>query len=277
MLIDVEDKLIDLPKNTIIIEKQMVNFLRTNEGQNIKADIELLKDMGFDKKMINKVYILLRPENIERAIDYMSEIDGIYQHNFLPNSNPNETFLCFICKKRKQFHLDYVPGELLKGEQNNDLIENSQDIINIKDDIIQDNIIDDNGECEVCYEEINKRDIKLNSIPCGHLFCTHCWFNYLKTLITEAKVDQIKCMNHECNRTMTDEFIFKHISEDKSLIEKYNKFKKRVEIIKDKNKKLCPNPDCDSFLQKSDISKYVQCENGHKYCFDCLNPPHEGN
>ena len=35
--------------------------------------------------MINKVYILLRPENIERAIDYMTEIDGIYQHNFFEN------------------------------------------------------------------------------------------------------------------------------------------------------------------------------------------------
>ena len=50
-------------------------------------------------------------------------------------------------------------------------------------------------------------------------------------------------MNHECNKIMTDDFIYKHISEDKNLIEKYNKFKKRVEIIKDKNKKLCPNPD----------------------------------
>ena len=81
-------------------------------------------------------------------------------------------------------------------------------------------------------------------------------------------------MNHECNKIVTDDFIYKHISEDKNLIEKYNKFKKRVEIIKDKNKKLCPNPDCDSYLQKSSISKYVECENGHKYCFDCLCPPH---
>ena len=38
-------------------------------------------------------------------------------------------------------------------------------------------------------------------------------------------------------------------------MEKYKKFKKRAEIIKDKNKKLCPKPDCDSFLQKSNKSK----------------------
>ena len=37
---------------------------------------------------------------------------------------------------------------------------------------------------------------------------------------------------------------------------------------------MCPNPDCDSFLKKS---KYVKCENGHNYCFECLNPAHGNN
>ena len=50
-----------------------------NVGQSIKNDIELLNNMGFDQTMINKVYILLRPENVERAVDYMVEI---YQHEF---------------------------------------------------------------------------------------------------------------------------------------------------------------------------------------------------
>ena len=31
------------------------------------------------------------------------------------------------------------------------------------------------------------------------------------------------------------------------------------------------------FFQKSSTSKYVECENGHKYCFDCLKPPHGNN
>ena len=84
MLINVKENLVAQARNTVMIESKIENLLETNEGQNIKADIELLKDMGYDKKMINKIYILLRPENIERAIDYMSEIDGIYQHNFLP-------------------------------------------------------------------------------------------------------------------------------------------------------------------------------------------------
>ena len=275
MKIDVEENLIETNQaNSSMIEEEINEFLEKDEGQNIKEDIELLKTMGFDKKMINKVYILLRPENIERAIDYMTEIEGIYQHNFISNNNPNEKALCFICKKPKNNHLDYIPDDILiNAELNNNDINNNQIIIDDANNI--DNEDDLYDECEVCYEKIE--DKELNIIPCRHLFCTHCWFNYLKTLITEAKVEKIKCMNHGCNENISEEFILKHISNNNDLIEKYKKFKKRVEILQDKNKKLCPNPDCDSFLEKSDKSKYVKCEYGHEYCFYCLRPPHGKN
>ena len=99
MRLNVQENLIDQPdRNSNAIESEIEIFLDTNEGQNIKADIELLTEMGFDRKMINKVYILLRPENLERAIDYMSERDGIYQHNFIASTNPKEKNLFFICK-----------------------------------------------------------------------------------------------------------------------------------------------------------------------------------
>ena len=286
MRLNVQENLIDQPdRNSNAIESEIENFLDTNEGQNIKADIALLTEMGFDKKMINKVYILFRPENLERAIDYLSERDGIYQHNFIESTNPKEKNLCFICKRPRQNHMDYIPTDILNEGMNNNINNNNFvnreiNLIDINDNQIHDNNKDklDNDflsdECEVCYEEISEEDKNLNTIPCGHLFCTHCWFNYLKTSILEAKVDNIKCMNHECLEIMSDEFILKHLSEDNNLVEKYLKFKKRAEIIKDKNKKLCPNPDCDSFLQKSESSKYVKCENGHKYCFECLKPPH---
>ena len=39
------------------------------------------------KKMINKIYILLRPENLERAIELMTQVNGIYQHEFFDNYN----------------------------------------------------------------------------------------------------------------------------------------------------------------------------------------------
>ena len=287
MNIDVKENLIDNQRNSNVIDNEMQNIIDSVEGENIKADIELLNSMGFDKKMINKVYILLSPENIERAIDFMTEIDGVYQHDFFPGSNPKEENLCFICKKPKMNHLDYIPEELLVNAQNNNLINNNNNHNNI--DIIEQNLlIEDNNnnknkfddddfninECEVCYDELMEEDKEFNKMSCKHLFCTHCWNNYLKTLITDAKVEQITCMAHGCKEIVSEEFILKHISENQDLVNKYEKFKKRAEIIKDKNKKICPKPDCDSYLEKSKSSKYVKCENGHQFCFDCLNPPH---
>ena len=277
-------------------------------GRSIKNDIDLLNSMGFDKTMINKVYILLRPVNIERAFDYMTEINGIYQHEFL--FNPNEHNSCFICKKPSQNHINnaynilindtqngsydlfngtqnnfqyYISNDLINEGKNNNIFNNLQNMgENIYgNEIHSNNKINGGGdelkifdECGVCYEEINNDDITLNLIPCGHLFCSNCWFNYLKTLISEAKVENIKCMNHFCKEIISEDFILKHISANEDLMEKYEKFKKRAEIINDKNKKLCPKPDCDSFLEKSNSSKYVKCEKGHEYCFECLRPPH---
>jgi hypothetical protein len=218
MRLNVEENLIDQSdRNSNAIEGEIEIFLDTNEGQNIKADIELLTEMGFDRKMINKVYILLRPENLERAIDYMSERDGIYQHNFIASTNPKEKNLFFICKRPRQNHMDYIPTDILNegmNDNNNNFVNREINLIDINDNVNHNNNNKNkfdndflSDECEVCYEEVNEEDKNLNTIPCGHLFCTHCWFNYLKTSILEAKVDNIKCMNHECQEIMTDEFI----------------------------------------------------------------------
>jgi hypothetical protein len=116
----------NFPRDSVIIEDEMKHFKEEHEGEMILNDIKLLEEMGYEKKMINKIYILLHPENIERAIDYMTEIDGVYQHNFFENNHKSkDKGLCFICKKSKRFHLDYIPEEFI--EENNNL--NEQDIL----------------------------------------------------------------------------------------------------------------------------------------------------
>ena len=283
----------DIVRDTLFIENEMSQFMTTEEGEHIKADVQLLQDMGYDKKMINKVYILLQPENLERAIDFMTEIDGVYQHNFFENhSKTKEQGLCFICKKTKKFHMDYIPIELISENQNNNLIniiDNNnnddyndsfnfsldQDNNNDKKDSIKsekDNLI--SNECNVCFDDVEEEEKKFNALPCGHVCCTQCWLNYFKTLITEAKVEEIKCVDHQCKEIVPEEFILKHIKDDNKLVEKYHKFKRRAEIINDKNKKPCPKPDCESYLEKSNTTKYVKCKNGHQFCYECLKPPH---
>ena len=260
--------------------KNIHNDLIIQDGKNIQRinlDIELLKDMGFDETMINKVYILFKPQNIENAINYMIERNGIYQHNFIQSTNPNEQDQCFICQKPRENHLNFQSDNLIINNQTENNITNlTKQSNSLKQDTSFINFNEDNrlDECNVCYGKITAEDKELNQLKCGHLFCKNCWFDYLKNLITEARVEKIKCMEKGCKLIISEDFILNHISEDENLIEKYNKFKKRAEIIKDKDKKICPNPDCDSFLQISNSTKYVKCEYGHEYCFECLNPPH---
>ena len=275
-------------RNTLDVENEMNHYMATDEGDKIKEDIELLNDMGYDKRMINKVYILLNPENIERAIEFMTEENGVYQHDFFESHNSiRDKDLCFICNKTRKYHLDYIPEESSADNLNlrNYIIEdnnlnNKDDSFSFSTDSIKDNSVKSekgnliSNECNVCYDEIEENEKNFNVLPCGHLCCTQCWLNYLKTLITEAKVEKIKCVDHQCKQIISEEFILKHINNDQKLVDKYHKFKKRSEIINDKNKKQCPKPDCESYLENSSTSKYVKCKNGHEYCFECLKPPH---
>ena len=294
--------------DSFFYENELKNYMTQHENEKIKEDIQLLREMGYDRKMINKVYILLQPANIEIAINYLTEIGGISQHNFFENHNSNkDNDLCFICKKPKKYHLDYIPPELLVGTEyinqnnnQNDLFNNNniwdynyneeeyndddsfnfsleEERINVKKN---NNIIKENNKfenkviCNICFEDIEENEKKNNSLPCRHICCTNCWINYFKTLITDAKVETIKCIQHNCKQKISEEFLFKFIGEDKKLIDKYEKFKLRAEIINDPNKKQCPKPDCESYLEKSNKSRYVNCKNGHKFCFECLRPPH---
>ena len=109
----------DDTRDSYSIEKDMIKFMSDHEGEMIINDIMLLEDMGYEKKMINKIYILLRPENMETAIEYMTEIDGIYQHDFFDNNYKSKNKdLCFICKKSRRFHINYIPNELDNNNQN---------------------------------------------------------------------------------------------------------------------------------------------------------------
>ena len=267
-----------ISRDTFTIEREMEQFMTDHEGDMIVNDIMLLEDMGYEKKMINKIYILLQPANMEQAIEYMTEIDGIYQHDFFESSNKNDKDkkVCFICKRPKRYHINYNPDD---NQENNNtdfiedeidpLIKNEKTSINVKIDGVE-----VNNMCNVCYEDIEKEDIEFNYLPCGHICCTQCWVNYLKTLITEAKVESIKCVEHKCKQEISEDFILKHIKSDQKLVDKYKKFKFRASIYKDPNKKQCPETDCESYLEKDPLQKYVKCQKGHEYCFECLRKPH---
>ena len=159
----------------------------------------------------------------------------------------------------------------------------NEDNINNKIKQINMNKINDNNdiklkekkiECEICGDEFmvtNKNKVG----KCGHSFCSGCWFDFLSVKINENKLPSIKCLDYNCKEKLSDEFIINLLNNDEILINKYKRYKLELEIIKDPNKKLCPYPNCNSYLELKEIrNKDVTCLNNHAYCFNCLKKTH---
>ena len=129
-------------------------------------------------------------------------------------------------------------------------------------------------ECGICGENIDYTDSYKIKVSCGHTFCLDCWENYLEEKINNLNVAKISCMQHGCSVVLSKDFIKKILNNNDVLIKKYEKFVKRQNLLmSNKNIKFCPIPDCDGYAEKKD-NKYVKCNFGHDFCFNCLKQPH---
>ena len=131
-------------------------------------------------------------------------------------------------------------------------------------------------ECGICGEKIDYPDSSKVKISCGHSFYIDCWENYFQEKINNMNVAKISCMQHGCSVVLSKDFIKKILANDDALIKKYEKFLERQNLLmSNKNIKFCPIPDCDGYAEKKDKgNKYVQCNFGHDFCFECLKQPH---
>ena len=147
----------------------------------------------------------------------------------------------------------------IKKQNKSEILENTKDKIELK-------LNEEKKECEICNEifqvnEFNKLE------KCGHSFCSSCWYDALSV--------SIKCLNYNCPEKLSDSFIINILKDDNDLLKIYKKYKLELEIIENPNKKLCPYPNCDSYLELKDIhNKDVSCLNNHMFCFLCLKKPH---
>ena len=74
---------------------------------------------------------------------------------------------------------------------------------------------------------------------------------------------------------LENKFIKNILEGNKELIEKFDKFYQRKKLIEQSDKlKLCPFPDCEGYAEKKGKNKYVKCNFGHEFCFQCGNAPH---
>ena len=308
-----DDILIDINNNNKLQEsKEEQNIIYDNEIIQLQENLLM---MGFDINMINKIIMHFNIRRINEAIDYLSKTeDGIWQHPFVESkeeekidTNDNIEItnnlldnvlskvkmlgdekshkdICDICGERKEFHLnkDYENNNLeepfidydLDNEYllNNNLLDNNNIIENVN--------IYNNNECSICLDKLeNPVEIE----KCKHRFCRDCFSNYVNNLINTNNIENIPCPEVKCNNKSLSPDFFSHYITENQLI-KYQIFKTKNEIAKDKLKIFCPL--CNSYAKIDDPEKYntnnptykkskLSCQEGHEFC-SCGRPNHEG-
>lgn len=251
--------------------------------EKYKADLDILINLGYDSKLVKKIFIFLKPNDINDALDYMEERDGFIQHQFMEKHDDKSK--CFICGNPSFYHIGY--NEEINNIDNDIIIKiNNIDNINIIN--TNNNTIDSTEDgnsssnknnrtlfiCQLCEDEISIKEKEENTIKCGHLFCSECYFNYFKDKIIENRVVKMTCMQNNCPQLFDEDFIIKHLQDDTRLIKKYQKYKAKNDLYEQPDIKFCPIKDCESYARKIGDNKYVTCLNGHNFCFNCSKPWH---
>ena len=254
-----------------------------NENSSNKSDylINKLVELGFRSKMSKRLVYILHPPSVEQAIEYLSEHNGIIQHYFLEQTIlPNK---CYICQKRREQHISRRNINLQSIYNNNSNNSNSSINDSYSSRSIQIKNYSKEVEkkmgkkiCIICDKEYMQSSYTTLE-KCSHSFCKSCWRHYLSVNIKEKKLIKIKCMESSCNVILPEKFIYFLIKRKDELISRFNENKLRQEILDNPRKKFCPFPDCNSYARRNNKEEnIVKCENGHLFCFYCLQKPHKG-
>ena len=131
-----------------------------------------------------------------------------------------------------------------------------------------------NGKkCNICYEDLGVFKIIPGS---NHEFCNNCVKAHLKYNIENNNVLKIMCPD-DCGYKLTEKNIADLLSEEYSLLKKYQKFKLNAELSQDPNLMWCMNPGCENIITSEKNAKLIICTKCDlRMCFTCKGLWHEG-
>ena len=235
-----------------------------------------LKDLNYTIKSINdinpekneEIKEEEKPKNIDTNSNKINNVFTDIKNDLnLSLEQMNRSIKSSYAPKVQRYNLDSETNLTFNKETQKEL-DNS--IFEIIKPIIK----QEKKECEICNEifiinEFNQLE------KCGHSFCESCWYDSLTVKIKENKLASIKCLEYTCEEKLPDYFIENILKQDNNLLKIYQRYKLELEVVKDPNKKFCPYPNCDSYLELINIhNKDVACLNNHSFCFICLKKPH---
>ena len=92
-----ESLLSDSPANRSDSFIRRTSFIPSTENDTTQDEKSLI-EMGFDEIMVKKVYMFLKPRHIIAAIELMTEVEGIMQHDYYEKEKQS----LFHLQKRKK-------------------------------------------------------------------------------------------------------------------------------------------------------------------------------
>ena len=155
---------LDLKENRNVNSESSLNSsFSSNNSFYEKLSIEIKKDIifliksGYNKKMIIKLYLFLKPSNVNEAIQYLTKENGIYQHIFYSSAKNKDS--CEICQEARSIHINHINKSFSNNSFNNSISSKNRKI-----DIIKIKNIHKKYICNICEEELeeeNKNECKL--------------------------------------------------------------------------------------------------------------------
>ena len=253
-----------------ILSKRSDKTFYEQLDENIKRDIHTLINSGYNKNIVVKLYLIMKPKNVEEAIEFLSKKNGLNQHMFYPKLKRRNK--CEICGDFEKNHIkEYEKSNIdreVKSQIDSSLItkENPAEKITIFK-------INKKYKCEICFESYEK-DKLFECEKCKSLFCNECLFEHIEILIKEQK--EIICANSNCRYIYKEKLIMnilsKNIKEEKKLKQFKNAFEKikiKYLVLSNPNLIFCSIPGCDGYAKITDDSLRCICNRGHAFCFRC--------
>jgi hypothetical protein len=256
-------------------ENHQLNTLSFNlSTESFRAESDLWRELvslGFNENMIEAVFYFYHIRDLNSALLLLIKSDEGYMHIFLPKEdNPQ---LCVICDEKLDSH---SPNPLDLSQVRSSDISRINSISNVEISKIQIECSTKASEliCRVCY--ISHEAETMLTFPCGHEFCSECVKGYLYHEIKEGRVLNIRCCQAECEGIFEDSVL--ECILDKSLYEKYLKFKRNKVVESDPNSRWCPNPNCAQVIIREDFfTDYLKCKIcSTEVCFQCKDRWHPG-
>jgi hypothetical protein len=269
------------PMNDSIIKKY-APFIR-DHPELLEKFSDISKDlikMGFSPNLINNLFLIKRFQNLEDAVELLSLINGLWNHEYLEG----DRFICFICDSPEHEHIKAKtlfqpqktdPNIIRRMQSKLEKNVSVEKIVNSEEEcIIKINVKD----CPICFAEIDEK-LKY-TFKCQHEFCRDCIVNYVDEEINNARIE-MKCPWKDCKEMINDEEIKAFASEKQ--ISKLKKFRARREHSSDPNLVTCPIADCEGYARKYNLIEVTNsvsgrrsiskikytCSNHHNFCGKC--------